>query len=179
MKAKDEVEKKAPLQIEGEELPRVVTMKMKHAPPPGFEEMLRVFPFANRAGVMFCFGDTIYNPSKVRVPQWIVEHEAIHMKQQLNMGVEAWWKRYLIDVNFRLDQEVPAHQAEYRCFCEMNPRDRNARRRALRDMAARLSGVLYGRMIRFEDAQRLIKNRKERVNGDSQGVVSADQGADL
>lgn len=65
----------------------------------------------------------------------------------------------MTEPEFRLAEEIPAHQVEYRAFCEnhTNGPGRNARRLALHHVAARLSSPLYGRLVSYEAARRLIK----------------------
>src|ERR1700687_5228004 len=118
--------------------PVFAQMQIKHELPPMFDEMLKVFPLAAKPGVLFCWGHTIYNPSKIVIPDYLVCHEYVHCGQQGKEPV-FWWQHYLRDPDFRLAQEIPAHQAEYRQFSIDFPA-RNMRRLALRAIAERLSG---------------------------------------
>lgn len=139
--------------------PRIVTMKIVHGYPPLFDRMLEVFPNAKKPGVLFCWGDTIYNPSNVTIPGYLVAHESVHRDQQ---GKEPafWWERYMANPEFRLAQEVPAHREEYRQYSIDFP-NRNMRRLALKTIAQRLSGPLYGNMISFDKARALIKEKAD------------------
>lgn len=131
-------------------------MKVVCARPPRFEELDAVFHIAGKP-IIFAFGDTIYNPCGVSITPELQAHEGVHGQRQLEIyGLDYWWDCYIANPQFRLAEEIPAHQAEYRTFCERN-RLRNARRIYLRDLAQRLSSPLYGRLIKTEEARRVIK----------------------
>jgi len=117
-------------------------MKIVLRRPPNFGEIIKVLPKALGFGVLFCYGDTIYNPSQVRVSQAIIDHEAIHAKRQLAMGVEEWWARYLADPQFRYKEELLAYRAEYITTMEVG--NRAERRWAHRAIAKKLASPLYG-----------------------------------
>lgn len=136
-------------------MPEMVQMEIRKEYPPLFDEMLKVFPNAAKEGVLFCWGRVIYNPSGVDVPDYLVAHENVHRKQQGD-NPSAWWLKYMADPAFRIRQELPAHQEEYKQYCIDFPQ-RNLRRLALTSIAKRLSGSLYGNMIAFEKAKVLIK----------------------
>lgn len=114
--------------------------------PPNFVEIAMVFPQAGNKGVIFTYGDTIYNPTGTEISLPLMVHEGIHSSRQQKDGVEAWWAKYLADPEFRLEEELPAHRAEYRTFLTTN-KDRNARNLYLQAVANRLSGPLYGNLL--------------------------------
>lgn len=133
-------------------------MRVVCARPPLFAEIDRAFGIAG-APVIFAFGDTIYNPQNVTITPELMAHEEVHGARQRGCAsVELWWQAYIADPNFRLGEEVPAHQTEYREFCLRNPdgKARPARRMFLHHVAKRLSSPLYGRLIRYEEARRLV-----------------------
>lgn len=103
---------------------------------------------------VFTYGDTVYNPSGGTLSAELVAHEAVHIKQQA-AGAEEWWARYLEDEQFRLEQELEAHRAEYQAFCARE-KDRNQRNRYLFTIAARLASPMYGNIITLREAQRQI-----------------------
>src|SRR5258706_9764493 len=84
--------------------------------PPNYVQVTSTFPAAAYPGVIFAWGDIIYNPSDIIVTRELVAHEEIHCIQQAGYPVQ-WWHRYLDSATFRFDQELPAHQAEYRAYC--------------------------------------------------------------
>lgn len=132
-------------------------MKIVPVYPPNIDQIEAVFKVRGTKGVIFTFGDTIYAPDGGEMPPWLRAHEGVHYSRQTAPGMtpEAWWERYLVDPEFRLGEELPAHRAEYRSLCSL-ARDRNIRSRALHEMAQRLSGPLYGGVIKFADARRRI-----------------------
>lgn len=132
-------------------------MRVVVAKPPLFDEIDTAFGIAGKP-VIFAFGDTIYNPMGVRIGEELMAHEAVHGKRQ-GSDVEGWWRRYIADPEFRLEEELPAHVAEYRAFCLNNTKGhaRNARRLALHHIAARLASPLYGRLISYEAARKALK----------------------
>lgn len=132
-------------------------VKVVHAYPPNFAAIKAVFPKAASPGVLFTYGDTVYNPSGIKIPPQLIAHERVHIAQQQQTLADLWWSQYLWSAEFRLDQEIPAHQAEYRYLLEHGVTNRALRRRHLPRIAKRLSGPLYGHLIGREKAIRLLK----------------------
>lgn len=121
--------------------------------PPNIEDIRKVFPLTGRE--IFTWGNTIYNSSDEHISNQLAAHEYVHCIQQGN-DKEGWWKRYLIDTKFRFNQELEAHKAEYKEFCRPRP-SRLRKRVCLKLMARRLSSPMYGRVVTFEKAKKLIK----------------------
>ncbi len=130
-------------------------MKIVHAAPPMLDEIDAAFHVRGKP-VIFAWGDTIYNPCYARVSPELLEHEKVHGGRQLAQGVEAWWKCYIADPEFRLREEIPGHQAEYRALIANQPNDRNWHHRALMYVAGRLAAPLYGGLVTAEKARKLI-----------------------
>lgn len=132
-------------------------MQITVARPPNFDEVIARFPFADRHGVIFTYGQTIYNPSGVEISPALKCHESVHAQRQGSdeEEIRAWWARYLDEPLFRLEEELLAHRAEYRAFKGWT-KDRNAVARKLESIAARLSGPLYGGVMSFAQAKRLL-----------------------
>ena len=124
------------------------------APPPNLEASAAVFPAARKPGTFFSWGDLIYNPTGVMLPPQIIAHELVHGQRQEGC-IEDWWNQYLTDKDFRFNEELLAHVAEYKLIHDTQPL-RNARRHALRFISARLASPLYGRVIGEEQAKKLI-----------------------
>ncbi len=124
--------------------------------PPIFDRILEVFPKAKEPGVIFAWGQTIFNPSKVVIPAQLLAHEEVHGVRQLQLlgGVVDWWKQYLDDPKFRLAEEVQAHWAEYHALATLG--NRHDRKAALKQTAKRLASPLYGQMIGPKRAQELL-----------------------
>lgn len=135
-------------------------MKVVYGPPPNFEEIVAVFPQAARHGVLFCWGDRIYAPGPASpIGREFLAHEQVHCDRQ-GREVESWWRRYLSDPVFRLEEELPAHVAEFKSLREQH-RDRWVSGRAMRrtfaaHVARKLAAPLYGSMISVDDAKKAI-----------------------
>lgn len=130
-------------------------MKIISSRPPNFAAIAAVFSGAYGQGVIFAYAPNIYAPNNTGLPPEIIAHETAHIKRQLEIGVEAWWDRYLTDAAFRFDEELIAHRAEYRHLCD-NATSRNVRRSALKHVAKKLAAPLYGRMVTMKQAMEAI-----------------------
>ena len=128
-------------------------MKILERQPPNIDAIREVFDVPE--GVIFCYGDAIYNPGRGDISPELHAHEQIHSDRQGD-DPDGWWEKYMADAAFRLEEEMLAHRAEYQKFLENGP-SRNQRRRRLQILAKRMSSAMYGRMISFEDAKRGIK----------------------
>jgi hypothetical protein len=111
--------------------------------PPNFELILKAFPNADKPGVIFAYGDHIYNPSGRPIPPALLAHEAVHCDRQMNVshGPLDWWAQYLTDPEFRYREELAAHVAEFQV--QAPGIDRNSRAKLLMSTAARLCAPLY------------------------------------
>lgn len=130
--------------------------------PPNIECIRAVLPVSE--GNIFAYGNVIFNPGGREIPPWLIAHEQVHFEQQRALsrwwrrnGAEVWWRRFLKDPAFRLEQELDAHRAEYREFCCIHS-DRNMRARGLQLMSKRLAAPMYGGLITFELAKKEIQN---------------------
>ena len=129
-------------------------MNIVRGTPPNYKSIVAVFPFAANEGVIFTYGDTVYVNGTPEIPPQLKAHEAVHVNQQaLFTSPNAWWKRYLTDPAFRLEQELVAHRAEYRTLKHLN---REQAARSLHFIAARLASPLYGGMIGITQAKRAL-----------------------
>jgi hypothetical protein len=108
--------------------------------PPNFEQIKVAFPRAENTGVLFAYGDRIYNPSGIVVPPALIAHEEVHLHRQRDAGPIYWWDRYLVDSEFRYHEELLAHAAEFK---HQKHSDRNASARLLLSTALRLVAPLY------------------------------------
>lgn len=115
------------------------------ARPPNFDAILEKMPDADKAGVIFAYGERIFNPSGIEIPPALIAHEAVHCKRQHPydvVGPETWWVLYLNDPEFRYHEELLAHVAEYGVLAQRMA-DRNDRARLLHSTARRLIAPLY------------------------------------
>lgn len=132
-------------------------MKIVHAKPPNYDELDAVFHVRGKKGVIFTWGDTIYNPSGISVSAELKAHEGVHFSRQTNHtpAIESWWRRYIDDPEFRLGEELPAHRAEYKAFCN-RVRCYRSRISYCTAIAARLASPLYGALLQPAKARSLI-----------------------
>lgn len=135
-------------------------MRIEIARPPNWDAITKVFDVVGK-GILFCWGDTIFNPDKVDVRTALVAHEEMHCRQQ-GADIEGWWARYIAEPAFRLSQEIPAHQREYKFVC-WDGANRKARRGYLDGVARRLASPLYGGLVDFANAKALILKDLELV----------------
>ena len=127
-------------------------MKIVVARPPNFDLILKSFPLPIMGGVIFTYGDTIYNPSGNNIHPSLIDHESVHSERQGD-SVDEWWDEYIKDKKFRFMEEMYAHRSEYRYF---NKFGRDIRRRALGHIASKLSSKLYGSMLSLKEAKRKL-----------------------
>lgn len=111
--------------------------------PPNYDAIVEVFPHAKREGIVFAYGEDIYNPSGVKLSNPIVAHEYKHCARQFLYGAEQWWQVYLSDQQFRYSEELKAHGAEFREAIKETRRDRNAYAKLMTRTAHRLIAPLY------------------------------------
>ena len=124
--------------------------------PPFIDDLRSIFRLP--AGAIFTFGDTIFNPSNNPIDEPLMLHETLHSKQQGNNPQE-WWKRYLVDKDFRLAMEIPAYQIQFHAYKKLDKNRDRVHRFALR-LASDLSGGMYGDCISFMEAVKAIKSDK-------------------
>ena len=132
-------------------------MQIKHEHPPNFEAILAVFPRAKAKSVVFTYGDILYAPRGIELPQAILAHEVVHSLQQ-GKDPEAWWVQYLTNKRFRFEQELEAHRAEYLAYKDFN---RETRQMQLDLIAGKLSSALYKHMVKKSVAKLLISGKIE------------------
>ncbi len=133
-------------------------MRIIRERPPMFDEIDAKFHIADRP-VIFAWGDIIYNPKGIPIPPQLIEHEGMHGWRQTDLGVEQWWRNYIDSAAFRLEEEILAHQVEYRALLR-DCKNRNARRACLKQTAKRLAAPLYGGMTTVAKARKLLLEAK-------------------
>lgn len=130
-------------------------MIIVNEPPPNYDEIVAAIPAAKNYGVFFAFGNRIFNPDNVSLDASLIAHERVHGDRQGD-DPRGWWRRYLDDQQFRFAEELIAHCIEWQHVRD-NGGTRNERRAALAMIAKRLSSPLYGSLVSFESAKRMIK----------------------
>lgn len=136
----------------------LMAMKIIKAYPPNFSLLSKHFPIKGKPGILYAWGDVLYNPSGVKVTPWVMAHEEVHGMRQLPMGLDNWWKWYIGDSPFRLAEELLAHRAEWQSFKTEHVFDPGVFRilNYLNTISTRLSSPLYGSLLSFEEAKRRI-----------------------
>lgn len=128
-------------------------MKIEVGYPPNFKEISAVLAPSLRA--IFTWGNIIYNPSGTHVTKDLIAHEEVHERQQGGLP-HVWWERYLIDSQFRLQEETEAYARQYQYICSQNT-NRNYQFQVLQALAMILASPMYGNLTTIEEAMRLIK----------------------
>lgn len=123
--------------------------------PPNIDKIRETFDLRGRPGIVFTFGGNIYNPSGLNMSEDLVAHEEVHIKQQLSMGPEIWWEKYLENPEFRLEQELEAYRVQNEV---LKKQPRPVRRRVLAHICNELSSKMYGNIISSEEAKKQITN---------------------
>lgn len=146
-------------------------MRIVSGRPPLFDEIDRVFKIRGKP-VILAWGDIIFVPcGSLDLSAALIAHEAVHGRRQLAYNppgatrlalseqehIELWWKRYLVDVDFRRVEERLAHVAEYRHLCD-HAGGRNHRRRWLSIVATKLSHPLYGPLMNKAAARKVLED---------------------
>jgi len=106
--------------------------------------------------VVMVYGNTIHQSFGEAMDEDLLVHEIVHIKQHAAYpgGPAAWWERYLDDQDFRLSQEIEAYRKQYEWSKEhLNSK---TRKDILNHCAATLSSHLYGNMVTYEEAKKLI-----------------------
>lgn len=132
-------------------------MRLVRDVPPMFDEIDAAFNIKGQA-VIFAWGDKIYAPMQQgELPKALLLHEEVHGARQLATvgGIEAWWRRYIAEPRFRLDEEIPAHRAEL-AHLLTKAKGPSMRAHALSRTAARLAAPLYGNLITIAEAKRVL-----------------------
>lgn len=129
-------------------------MKELREYPPNYAELARTFPLEGNKP-LFAFGNTLYNPHGIEIPEDVWQHEYVHKQQQRDFSIsELWWTRYMLDRDFRFTQEAEAFGAQYQFVKRNMPK---AAKEALFDFADQLSGPLYQLGITHQEAQEAIR----------------------
>lgn len=123
--------------------------------PPCYEEAQKVFKFDSKKKIAFAYGDKIYNPNDMVIGPDVIVHEETHLRQQAG-DPATWWLRYLKDTHFRMEQEIEAFRNQYNYICSQ-VKDKNRRYTQLHNICIELSSPLYGNMLSYTDAMRLMR----------------------
>lgn len=131
-------------------------MRIVNSYPPNIDDIDAKFNIKGKP-IIFTYGDIIYNPLGVVISPSLHAHETVHSVRQTTdlKSILKWWDQYLVDDEFRLNEELLAHRAEYKQFCSEN-KDRNRQSIFLNTIATRLASPMYGNMLTSTKARKII-----------------------
>lgn len=130
----------------------MTTARIVKGYPPNYAEIKA--RFNPPPGTIFAYGDTIYSPHNSALSADLVAHETVHFAQQAAVGgPEAWWRCYIDDPAFRLEQELEAYRAQYALISAL---PRPQRRELLAHICKSLAGGMYGSIVTKEQARALV-----------------------
>lgn len=129
--------------------------------PPCFDSVCAAFNMMPKYAV-FSYGDKVYSPDVENLPDHLIEHEKVHLRQQGHSeeGAALWWGKFLRDPQFRIDQEIEAYARQYQYFCS-KVTDREKVAKFVWSLAQSMSGPLYDNCISHYEAMQRIKNHKK------------------
>lgn len=135
---------------------------MKTSPelPPNFSLIQSLLKVTPDSPMYYTYGDTIYHVVHP-LAEHSIAHEEVHQKQQGD-DPDGWWTRYLIDSDFRLQEELEGYAAQYRSAVKIIGAMRGAPpvlEKFLDQLASALSGPEYGSILTFGQARSKIKNK--------------------
>lgn len=133
-------------------------MQVIHGRPPNWEELVAAFQIPE-ARVVITYGDTVYMPGGGSMYPDLKAHESVHVRQQNAFGVKQWWDRYIVDQQFRFEQELEAYRAQYE-FKKTEQRNREKVAKFLLAIAREMSSPMYGNMVTLGQAMKLIRTGK-------------------
>lgn len=130
-------------------------MKTSKVPPPNWDKIAEKFHLDWKLdNVIVTYGDVIYCQTELSDQKLI--HETVHVKQQKDFGVDKWWQAYFDNPNFRLAQEEEAYKAEAE-WIKLSHLSRDEKYRRLRRIALDLSGKIYGNIISYDEAIKMLR----------------------
>lgn len=125
--------------------------------PPIMERAVAKFGEPCREAI-FCWGYEIRNPADISIDDFLVVHERVHSIRQHEIGIEEWWERYLTDDDFRIEEEVLAHRAEYEHrIGKHQAQHRRMRRFYMNQTIERVRNPMYRYRLSAGDARRRLK----------------------
>lgn len=90
--------------------------------------------------------------SKYDLTDDIIEHELVHIQQQIKVGVDVWWEAYFDYKKQRLDWEMEAYKHQYQFLKRKNTMNKAQLFNKVDFWANNLSGKTYGYLISLQDA---------------------------
>jgi hypothetical protein len=149
--------------------------------PPIYDDIAAVFSTIETAKPIFAWGSIIYNPWAHQLGEELIAHEEMHGVRQTSWSphvgfgikqdepkIRQWWRDYLASPSFRLEEEIPAHRAEYRQLLRMHGNTMPKRKRWLLHVARRLRNPLYqyNHLVTLEQAKTWIELDDTEMKGE-------------
>lgn len=133
--------------------------KIKYRPPFYLPLWKLFFPSSDFETTVYVWGQDIY--TKYKLDQALFIHEYTHCEQQKlsKFWGTIWLIRYATSPQFRLKQEIEAYQNQYAYYCSRD-KDPNFQARFLHKLSSDLSSSLYGGIMNYDDARRIIADAK-------------------
>lgn len=130
-------------------------LEVVKAYPPNIDKIDAALHVRRLRDIVFTYDGKIYAPDNADLPYDLHEHERVHIEQQESYGgSDAWWDRYLSDVEFRLDQEVEAYSAQL-AYVDSHF-GRKSRRNAHDHICKTLASPMYGNLLSKKQAAALL-----------------------
>lgn len=128
--------------------------------PPNYEAIVKAIPdVKNSPNIIFSYGHDLYIPSGIELGPDYMVHEETHGREQIDMGVDIWWDKYLADPRFRLEQELKAYRRQYGYATGRYPK--HIRKSLLEKISKDLSSEMYGGIVDQKEARDLITGAKK------------------
>lgn len=125
---------------------------LKQGKPAIWEKVVAQIPAVEkfRERIWMTYGKEIWSESLI--PQEILEHELIHVRQQTkDMDKDEWWDKWLNDLEFRYKMELEGYKRQIE-YVSTKVKDRNKMFQYKVDIAKILSGRLYGNIKSYSQA---------------------------
>ncbi len=127
-------------------------MKILNERPPNWQRITETFP-VTWGHIIVAYSPNIY--CGVEVSKQKEVHEMVHLARQRDLGVDLWWEYYFTNPVFRLDEEIIAYKEEIKWIKE-NISTRNQRRFLLDKIYFDLSSSVYGHLVNYDEAKKLL-----------------------
>ena len=123
--------------------------------PPNIKEIEKVFNLKGKKPI-FAYSPILYAPMGGDLDHPTIIHEQTHFLQQGD-DPKSWWDLYINNKDFRIEQETEAYSNQFQAFKE-RIEDRNDQAKYLHILATQFSSDLYGNVLEYSEALKLIKN---------------------
>lgn len=111
---------------------------------------------------VFTYYPYIYVPTGHELSPDVRDHESVHLRQQEHYpgGAEAWWERWLTNVQFRFEQELEAYAVQLNAWRKAG----SSRFKRTKDrLAMDMSSDFYGHMVTFQEAEYALRRAEKRL----------------